>query len=117
MFYKENINFQRNIMYECILQSLDVVNKYRYAKNGNKFTVSHVCLIHMQAIKFFKLTIQFKFKIHIFSAYDVFAICEYFGVLLNFAYHGCAFFDIRYKVIFSVRLVEPLKKNGEQNPT
>lgn len=40
------------------------------------------------------------------SAYDVFAICEYLGVFLNIAYHGCAFYDIRYKVIFSVRLVE-----------
>lgn len=40
------------------------------------------------------------------SAYDVFAISEYVGVFLNIAYHGCAYFDIRYKVIFSVRLVE-----------
>uniref|UniRef100_A0A1I7VYT9 CWH43-like N-terminal domain-containing protein n=1 Tax=Loa loa TaxID=7209 RepID=A0A1I7VYT9_LOALO len=38
--------------------------------------------------------------------YEVFAICEYVGVFLNIAYHGCAFYDIRYKVIFSVRLVE-----------
>ncbi|EJW88895.1 hypothetical protein WUBG_00190 [Wuchereria bancrofti] len=38
--------------------------------------------------------------------YEVFAICEYIGVFLNIAYHGCAFYDIRYKVIVSVRLVE-----------
>ncbi|MCP9265759.1 hypothetical protein DINM_021140 [Dirofilaria immitis] len=38
--------------------------------------------------------------------YDVFAICEYVGVFLNIAYHGCAFYDIRYKVIFSVRFFE-----------
>ncbi|VDO90603.1 unnamed protein product [Haemonchus placei] len=33
-------------------------------------------------------------------AYDVFAICEYCGVFLNICFHGCAFFDIRYKVCF-----------------
>ncbi len=32
------------------------------------------------------------------SAYDVFAVCEYLMVLLNICFHGCAFFDIRYKV-------------------
>jgi hypothetical protein len=41
----------------------------------------------------------------------VFAICEYVGVFLNIAYHGCAFFDIRYKVLFSVRIVG---KNEEE---
>ncbi|PAV85482.1 hypothetical protein WR25_06950 [Diploscapter pachys] len=39
-------------------------------------------------------------------AYDVFAICEYSGVFLNICFHGCAFFDIRYKVTFSVRHIE-----------
>ncbi|CAD6197491.1 unnamed protein product [Caenorhabditis auriculariae] len=39
-------------------------------------------------------------------AYDVFAICEYSGVFLNICFHGCAFFDIRYKVTFSVRRIE-----------
>ncbi|KAK6747719.1 hypothetical protein RB195_000736 [Necator americanus] len=48
-------------------------------------------------------------------AYDVFAICEYCGVFLNICFHGCAFFDIRYKVCFSVRHVEPVKnKEGEE---
>ncbi|KAK0401473.1 hypothetical protein QR680_015807 [Steinernema hermaphroditum] len=37
------------------------------------------------------------------GTYDVFALCEYIDVFLNIAYHGCAFLDIRYKVIFSVR--------------
>ncbi|KAK6747720.1 hypothetical protein RB195_000736 [Necator americanus] len=47
--------------------------------------------------------------------YDVFAICEYCGVFLNICFHGCAFFDIRYKVCFSVRHVEPVKnKEGEE---
>ncbi|KHJ96406.1 hypothetical protein OESDEN_03627 [Oesophagostomum dentatum] len=32
-------------------------------------------------------------------AYDVFAICEYCGVFLNICFHGCAFFDIRYKLV------------------
>ncbi|KAK6043309.1 hypothetical protein COOONC_19186 [Cooperia oncophora] len=43
-------------------------------------------------------------------AYDVFAICEYCGVFLNICFHGCAFFDIRYKVCFSVRHVEPIRE-------
>ncbi|KAK0399911.1 hypothetical protein QR680_003271 [Steinernema hermaphroditum] len=47
--------------------------------------------------------------------YDVFAICEYAGVFLNIAYHGCAFFDIRYKVVFSVRLVETIEPEESAN--
>uniref|UniRef100_A0A9J2PWH3 CWH43-like N-terminal domain-containing protein n=1 Tax=Ascaris lumbricoides TaxID=6252 RepID=A0A9J2PWH3_ASCLU len=42
--------------------------------------------------------------------YEVFAICEYTGVFLNIAFHGCAFFDIRHKVIFCVRIVETIPK-------
>jgi len=49
-------------------------------------------------------------------AYDVFAICEYVGVFLNIAYHGCAFFDIRYKVLFSVRLVEKKDEYPIESP-
>ncbi|CAJ0565498.1 unnamed protein product, partial [Mesorhabditis spiculigera] len=49
-------------------------------------------------------------------AYDVFAICEYSGVFLNIMYHGCAFFDIRHKVTFTVRLVEDASKHREHRP-
>ncbi|EFP07923.1 hypothetical protein CRE_14146 [Caenorhabditis remanei] len=44
-------------------------------------------------------------------AYDVFALCEYSGVFLNICFHGCAFFDIRYKVTFSVRKIEDAIQN------
>ncbi|GMT25013.1 hypothetical protein PFISCL1PPCAC_16310, partial [Pristionchus fissidentatus] len=47
-------------------------------------------------------------------AYDVFAICEYTGVFLNICFHGCAFFDIRYKVTFSVRVVEKAEESDEE---
>uniref|UniRef100_A0A8R1HTZ4 CWH43-like N-terminal domain-containing protein n=1 Tax=Caenorhabditis japonica TaxID=281687 RepID=A0A8R1HTZ4_CAEJA len=55
-------------------------------------------------------------------AYDVFALCEYSGVFLNICFHGCAFFDIRYKVTFSVRKIEdvvhpePIKQPVEALP-
>nr|CDJ84519.1 Frag1 DRAM Sfk1 domain containing protein [Haemonchus contortus] len=49
-------------------------------------------------------------------AYDVFAICEYCGVFLNICFHGCAFFDIRYKVCFSVRHTEPIKDTANELP-
>ncbi|CAD5210100.1 unnamed protein product [Bursaphelenchus xylophilus] len=43
--------------------------------------------------------------------YDIFAITEYVDVFLSIAYHCCAFFDIRYKVIFSIRSVKHVKQN------
>ncbi|CAJ0603299.1 unnamed protein product [Cylicocyclus nassatus] len=46
--------------------------------------------------------------------YDVFAVCEYCGVFLNICFHGCAFFDIRYKVCFSVRHVESVKDKSKK---
>ncbi len=42
--------------------------------------------------------------------YDVFAVSEYLDVFLTIAYHCGAFFDIRYKVVFSVRRVKPVSK-------
>ncbi|CAJ0933217.1 unnamed protein product, partial [Mesorhabditis belari] len=41
-------------------------------------------------------------------AYDIFAITEYAGVVINISFHCLVFFDIRHKVIFSVRHYEPL---------
>ncbi|KAH7714269.1 Protein Y11D7A.9 [Aphelenchoides avenae] len=43
--------------------------------------------------------------------YDVFAITEYVDVFLSIGYHCCAFYDIRYKVIFSFRNVKPVKRD------
>ncbi|KAK0425881.1 hypothetical protein QR680_009437 [Steinernema hermaphroditum] len=41
--------------------------------------------------------------------YEVFAVSEYVDVFLNITFHGCAFLDIRYKVVFSVQHVAPAK--------
>ncbi|TKR92953.1 hypothetical protein L596_007502 [Steinernema carpocapsae] len=41
--------------------------------------------------------------------YEIFALSEYIDVFLNIAFHGCAFLDIRYKVVFSVKHVSPVK--------
>ncbi|KAI1708268.1 frag1/DRAM/Sfk1 family domain-containing protein [Ditylenchus destructor] len=43
--------------------------------------------------------------------YDVFAITEYVDVFLSIAYHCCAFFDIRYKVIFTIKHVKRIKRD------
>ncbi|KAE9552350.1 hypothetical protein FO519_004433 [Halicephalobus sp. NKZ332] len=50
-------------------------------------------------------------KLCITFMYDVFAITEYADVFLSMLYHFCAFFDIRYKVIFSIRYVKRLKED------
>uniref|UniRef100_A0AC35GPY5 Ovule protein n=1 Tax=Panagrolaimus sp. PS1159 TaxID=55785 RepID=A0AC35GPY5_9BILA len=43
--------------------------------------------------------------------YDIFAITEYVDVFLSIIYHSCAFYDIRHKVIFSIRHVKNVKKD------
>ncbi|KAI6241395.1 Frag1/DRAM/Sfk1 family-containing protein [Aphelenchoides fujianensis] len=42
--------------------------------------------------------------------YDVFAITEYVDVFLSIIYHSCALFDIRHKVVFSIRSVKKVKQ-------
>ncbi|EFO27906.1 hypothetical protein LOAG_00567 [Loa loa] len=64
------------------------------------------CTIYLLSIPILLTSFLLYWKVCVTAAYEVFAICEYVGVFLNIAYHGCAFYDIRYKVIFSVRLVE-----------
>ncbi|CAG9540186.1 unnamed protein product [Cercopithifilaria johnstoni] len=64
------------------------------------------CTIYLLSVPILLTSFLLYWKICVTAAYDVFAICEYVGVFLNIAYHGCAFYDIRYKAIFSVRLVE-----------
>ncbi|KAE9551282.1 hypothetical protein FO519_005513 [Halicephalobus sp. NKZ332] len=41
-------------------------------------------------------------------AYDIFALCEYFGVLFNIGFHGSTFFDVQNRMLVSIRLAEPL---------
>lgn len=43
------------------------------------------------------------------SGYDIFAICEYFGVLFNIGFHGVTYFDVKDRLLLSVRIVEPLE--------
>uniref|UniRef100_A0A8R1TTB6 CWH43-like N-terminal domain-containing protein n=1 Tax=Onchocerca volvulus TaxID=6282 RepID=A0A8R1TTB6_ONCVO len=64
------------------------------------------CTIYLLSVPILLISFLLYWKICVTVAYDVFAICEYVGVFLNIAYHGCAFYDIRYKVIFSVRFIE-----------
>ncbi|KAH7729292.1 Protein Y11D7A.9 [Aphelenchoides avenae] len=37
--------------------------------------------------------------------YEVFALCEYVGVLCNIGFHGCTFLDVRDKMTLTVRLI------------
>uniref|UniRef100_A0A0R3RM24 G protein-coupled receptor n=1 Tax=Elaeophora elaphi TaxID=1147741 RepID=A0A0R3RM24_9BILA len=64
------------------------------------------CTIYLLSVPILLTSFLLYWRVCVTAAYDVFAICEYIGVFLNIAYHGCAFYDIRYKAIFSVRLVE-----------
>uniref|UniRef100_A0AC34QKC7 Uncharacterized protein n=1 Tax=Panagrolaimus sp. JU765 TaxID=591449 RepID=A0AC34QKC7_9BILA len=43
-------------------------------------------------------------------SYDIFAVCEYLGVLFNIGFHGSTFFDVKDKLMLSIRLVEPLEQ-------
>nr|CRZ21704.1 Bm6293 [Brugia malayi] len=60
------------------------------------------CTIYLLSLPILLVSFLLYWKVCVTAAYEVFAICEYIGVFLNIAYHGCAFYDIRYKVIFSV---------------
>ncbi|VDK82558.1 unnamed protein product [Litomosoides sigmodontis] len=68
------------------------------------------CTIYLLSIPILLTSFVLYWKVCLTDAYDVFAICEYVEVFLNIAYHGCAFYDIRYKVIFAVRHVEDARQ-------
>uniref|UniRef100_A0A7E4ZWH2 Frag1/DRAM/Sfk1 family-domain-containing protein n=1 Tax=Panagrellus redivivus TaxID=6233 RepID=A0A7E4ZWH2_PANRE len=41
--------------------------------------------------------------------YEIFALCEYIGVLFNIAYHGTTYFDVKDRMLLSVRIAEPIE--------
>uniref|UniRef100_A0A914Z746 CWH43-like N-terminal domain-containing protein n=1 Tax=Panagrolaimus superbus TaxID=310955 RepID=A0A914Z746_9BILA len=44
--------------------------------------------------------------------YDIFAICEYLGVLFNIGFHGVTYFDVKDRLVLSIRMVEPLESSS-----
>ncbi|KAM3725743.1 Post-GPI attachment to proteins factor [Dirofilaria immitis] len=87
----------------CHRHSLYFLHPYGLLSYYLKLTF---CTIYLLSVPILLISFLLYWKICVTVAYDVFAICEYVGVFLNIAYHGCAFYDIRYKVIFSVRFFE-----------
>uniref|UniRef100_A0A1I8EQP6 CWH43-like N-terminal domain-containing protein n=1 Tax=Wuchereria bancrofti TaxID=6293 RepID=A0A1I8EQP6_WUCBA len=87
----------------CHRHSLYFLPPYGHLSYYLKITF---CTIYFLSLPILLISFLLYWKVCVTAAYEVFAICEYIGVFLNIAYHGCAFYDIRYKVIVSVRLVE-----------
>ncbi|VDL78826.1 unnamed protein product [Nippostrongylus brasiliensis] len=81
----------------CHAQSLYYLNPYGRLSYYLKITF---CSLYMLSAPILVCAFILYWKQCITWAYDVFAICEYCGVFLNICFHGCAFFDIRYKVCF-----------------
>uniref|UniRef100_A0AC35TUL0 Post-GPI attachment to proteins factor 3 n=1 Tax=Rhabditophanes sp. KR3021 TaxID=114890 RepID=A0AC35TUL0_9BILA len=92
----------------CHSQSLWYLNPYG--------RISYWVKIVSTAMYFLSMPILFTafflyWKKCITVMYDVFALTEYCDFLLNITYHCCAFFDIRHKVVFSVKNVKPISKH------
>ncbi|VDN03819.1 unnamed protein product [Thelazia callipaeda] len=95
----------------CHRQSLYFLPPYGHLSYYLKTTF---CVIYLLSVPILLISFLLYWKGCVTGAYDVFAICEYIAVFLNIAYHGCAFYDIRYKVIFSVRLIDVSTLSGNQ---
>lgn len=70
--------------------------------------ISYYVKILTSILYFFSIPILFGafvlyWKKCIAIMYELFAVTEYADVLLTIAYHCCALFDIRHKVVFSIR--------------
>uniref|UniRef100_A0A914MG80 CWH43-like N-terminal domain-containing protein n=1 Tax=Meloidogyne incognita TaxID=6306 RepID=A0A914MG80_MELIC len=87
----------------CHSQSLYYLNPYGRISYYIKIIVTILFIISMP-ILFGAFILYWRKCITIM--YDVFAIAEYIDVFLTISYHCCAFFDIRHKVIFSIRDVK-----------
>ncbi|KAL3114641.1 hypothetical protein niasHT_016272 [Heterodera trifolii] len=82
----------------CHSQSLYYLNPYGRISYHFKIVVTILYVISVPVL-FGAFVLYWRKCITIM--YDVFAVAEYIDVFLTIAYHCCAFFDIRYKVIFS----------------
>uniref|UniRef100_A0A914S680 Serpentine receptor class gamma n=1 Tax=Parascaris equorum TaxID=6256 RepID=A0A914S680_PAREQ len=91
----------------CHRHSLYYLNPYGRISYYLKVTL---CTAYLLIVPILVGSFLLYWRACITAAYEVFAICEYTGVFLNIAFHGCAFFDIRHKVIFCVRIVETIPK-------
>ncbi|CAJ0579643.1 unnamed protein product, partial [Mesorhabditis spiculigera] len=97
------VHFSTNIY--CHRHSLYYLNPY--GKIGYRFKMLFFCL-YLASAPILCASFYLYWKACITIAYDIFAITEYSGVVINIAFHCLVFFDIRHKVIFSVREYVPL---------
>lgn len=50
-----------------------------------------------------------------YLGYDIFAICEYLGVLFNIGFHGVTYFDVKDRLVLSIRMVEPFDLSPKED--
>ncbi|VDN57748.1 unnamed protein product [Dracunculus medinensis] len=91
---------------KCHRQSLYYLNPYGRISYYAKITL---CMGFLTTAPILFCAFMLYWKACITVAYDIFALCEYLEVAFTILYHGCAFFDIRYKVKFSVRVAEEIQ--------
>uniref|UniRef100_A0A7E4VBB6 Post-GPI attachment to proteins factor 2 n=1 Tax=Panagrellus redivivus TaxID=6233 RepID=A0A7E4VBB6_PANRE len=91
----------------CHANSLYYLNPYGRKSYKIKKVV---CVLYVISVPILLGAFLLYWKKCITFMYDVFAIMEYTDVFLSIAYHSCAFYDIRHKVIFSIREVKKPKR-------
>ncbi|KAI6178597.1 hypothetical protein M3Y98_00518000 [Aphelenchoides besseyi] len=90
----------------CHASSLYYLNPYGRLSYNIKFVV---LILYIISVPILLGAFLLYWKKCITYMYDIFAITEYVDVFLSIAYHCCAFFDIRHKVVFSIRNVKKIK--------
>uniref|UniRef100_A0A914C3L0 CWH43-like N-terminal domain-containing protein n=1 Tax=Acrobeloides nanus TaxID=290746 RepID=A0A914C3L0_9BILA len=94
--------------------SYHVIFFYLFGTFAYGFFITNV-ICHSQSLYYLnpygRISYYIKIVVIILYVYDVFAITEYCDVFLSIAYHSCAYFDIRHKVIFSIRKVKKVKND------
>uniref|UniRef100_A0A1I7ZKN9 Frag1/DRAM/Sfk1 family-domain-containing protein n=1 Tax=Steinernema glaseri TaxID=37863 RepID=A0A1I7ZKN9_9BILA len=84
----------------CHANSLYYLNPYGKTSYNLKITIG---VLYVISVPILLGSFLLYWKKCITFMYEVFALSEYVDVFLNIAFHGCAFLDIRHKVIFSVQ--------------
>ncbi|CAP22924.1 Protein CBG01704 [Caenorhabditis briggsae] len=100
----------------CHSQSLYFLNPYGRISYHVKIGISICYFLSAPAIATFY---ALYWKACFTWAYELFALVEYLDVFMVIFYHGCCvYWDIQHKVVFSVRLnVPPKKEIDEQEET